>query len=89
MSFTEELSRIVGAENVLQEEHKLSYLVDKHHRLIGNAISVVKPKSTEEVAAIVRLCNKHKITITPQGGNTGFVGAAIPDNSENNIVLSL
>ena len=89
MSFTEELSRIVGAENVLQEEHKLSYLVDKHHRLIGNAISVVKPKSTEEVAAIVRLCNKHKIKITPQGGNTGFVGAAIPDDSERNIVLSL
>jgi len=89
MSFTEELTRIVGAEYVLLEAQKLNYLVDKHHRLIGNAISVVKPKSTEEVAAIVRLCNKHNVKITPQGGNTGFVGAAIPDDTENNIVLSL
>ncbi len=89
MSFTEELARIVGVENVLLAEETFPYLVDKQQRLIGRAISVVKPGSTEEVASVVKFCNKYRIAITPQGGNTGCTGAAIPDNSERNIVLSL
>ncbi len=89
MSFTDELARIVGAEHVLQAEETLPYLIDSHIRLSGSAISVIKPGSVEEVAAVVRYCSKHHIAITPQGGKTGYTGAAIPDNSERNIVLSL
>ena len=89
MSFIEDLARIVGAENALPAEEIFSYLVDKQQRLMGSAISVVKPGSVEEVASVVKFCNRHRIAITPQGGNTGYTGAAIPDNAERNIVLSL
>ncbi|MEL7103352.1 MAG: FAD-binding oxidoreductase, partial [Pseudomonadota bacterium] len=36
------------------------------------------PSSTEEVAGLVKLCAKHRVAITPQGGNTGLVDAGTP-----------
>jgi glycolate oxidase len=39
---------------------------------------VLKPKSTEEVAAIMQLCNTHKIPVTPRGAGTGLSGGALP-----------
>lgn len=89
MSFTDELARIVGVENVLLAEETFPYLADKQQQLIGRAISVVKPGSAEEVASVVKFCSKHRIAITPKGGNTGCTGAALPDKSDRNIVLSL
>jgi FAD/FMN-containing dehydrogenase len=47
---------------------------------------VVRPKSTEEVAAVVRLCADAGVAIVPQGGNTGLVGGAV---ARDEIVLSL
>ncbi len=44
----------------------------------GNTPLLVLPKSTEEVAAVVRICNEAGVAITPQGGNTGLVGGQIP-----------
>ncbi|NDC76252.1 FAD-binding oxidoreductase, partial [bacterium] len=43
----------------------------------------------EEVAALVRLCVAHRISIVPQGGNTGLVGGSTPDTSGQSVVLSL
>ncbi|MCY6370896.1 FAD-binding oxidoreductase [Clostridium ganghwense] len=34
--------------------------------------------STEEVAAVVKICNEHKIPVTPRGAGTGLVGGAVP-----------
>lgn len=46
---------------------------------------VVRPSSTDEVAKVVRICYGAGIPITPQGGNTGMVGGAVPNGG---IVLS-
>ncbi|KAH8835208.1 hypothetical protein DL96DRAFT_1573319 [Flagelloscypha sp. PMI_526] len=56
----------------------------KYH---GKASTVLKPKTTEQVSKIVKHCNKHKIGIVPQGGNTGLVGGSVPVGAE--LVLSL
>ena len=40
----------------------------------GHSQVVVKPKTTEEVSAIVKYCAENNIAIVPQGGNTGLVG---------------
>jgi len=50
-------------------------------------IVVARPKSANEVAAIVKLANQHRIPIFPRGGGTGLVGGAVP--TRNGIVLSL
>ncbi|MEI7515982.1 MAG: FAD-binding oxidoreductase [Betaproteobacteria bacterium] len=48
---------------------------------------VVSPASTQEVAAVVRLCNQHGVPLVPQAGRTGLVGGSISHTGE--IVLSL
>jgi FAD/FMN-containing dehydrogenase len=50
---------------------------------------VVKPASTEEVAAVVKLCAETNTPIVPQGGNTGLTGASQPHADGSEIILSL
>lgn len=38
---------------------------------------VLRPKSTEEVSAILKYCNEKKLAVVPQGGNTGLVGGSV------------
>lgn len=49
--------------------------------------AVAFPKSTQEVQAIVKLCNEHRVVITPSGGRTGLSAGAVAANGE--LVLSL
>lgn len=39
---------------------------------------LLKPKTTDEVAAILKHCNSRKLAVCPQGGNTGLVGGSVP-----------
>jgi FAD/FMN-containing dehydrogenase len=41
-------------------------------------LALVRPRSTEAVAALLRLCHQHRIPVVPQGGLTGLAGAAVP-----------
>jgi FAD/FMN-containing dehydrogenase len=54
----------------------------------GRVPLVVKPQSTEEVAAIVRICAEAGIGIVPQGGNTGLTGAGQPHSDLSEVILS-
>ena len=38
---------------------------------------LVEATSTEEVAAVVKLCNENKVPVTPSGARTGLVGGAV------------
>jgi len=40
--------------------------------------AVFEVESTEEVAAIMKYCNEHKIPVTPRGAGSGLVGGAVP-----------
>lgn len=44
----------------------------------GETPFLAMPASTEETSALVKLCAKHQIAMTPQGGNTGLVDAGTP-----------
>ena len=63
------------------------YATDWTGRFVGATPAVVRPGSTEEVAAIVRVCASDGIALVPQGGNTGLVGGSTPLDGE--VVLSL
>lgn len=41
-------------------------------------LALVRPRTTAEVAAAVRLCHAHKVAVVPQGGLTGLCGGAAP-----------
>ncbi len=86
----ERLTGIVGANGLLTEPADMApYLVDERERYRGAAPAVVRPSTVEEVARVVALCAAEKIPIVPQGGNTGLCGAATPDASGRELVLSL
>ena len=44
----------------------------------GHSKLVVRPKSTEEISAVLKYCNDRKLAVVPQGGNTGLVGGSQP-----------
>lgn len=50
-------------------------------------LALVRPRSTQEVSAVLRLCTAHRVAVVPQGGLTGLAGAAVP--SQGAIALSL
>ncbi|MBS7642587.1 MAG: FAD-binding oxidoreductase [Candidatus Bathyarchaeia archaeon] len=88
----EELSSIVGEENIVFGLDRVeSYLLDETPPPIRpepcRDIVVVKPASTEEVSAILKLASDRMIPVFPRGGGTGLVGGCIPTRS--GIVLCL
>lgn len=88
--FLDHCRTAIGAAHVLTgASDTAAYLTDWRRRFTGKALAVVKPASTTEVAAIVRLCNQFQVPIVPQGGNTGLVLGSVPDDSGRAIVLSL
>lgn len=85
-----ELIDIVGERNVLVEEERLeTYSHDETNaEEYGHMPEVaVTPTTTEQVAEIVKLANRHLIPVTPRGAGSGLSGGAIPDLG--GIILSL
>jgi FAD/FMN-containing dehydrogenase len=79
---------IVGEEHVLTDpDLKASYETDWTQRFSGSALCVVRPGTTDEVAAVVRACVAAGLRITVQGGNTGLVGGGVPAGGD--VLLSL
>jgi len=82
------LIQIAGKINVLtKDDDTAPYLKEWRGRWTGRTAAVVRPGSTEEVAAILKLASETKTPVVPQGGNTGLVGGQIPDASGKAIIL--
>jgi FAD/FMN-containing dehydrogenase len=80
----EELSEVVGPSHVLTDPAvRAPYEQDWTGRFGGPARLVVRPSTTEEVAAAVRACAARGVPIIPQGGNTGLVGGAVPGDPKS------
>jgi FAD/FMN-containing dehydrogenase len=85
----ESLRQIVGAPNVMTEGDLTAWVQDWRRRETGKALAVVRPGSTAEVAAVVKACAAARVSMVPQGGNTGMVVGSTPDASGTQVVLSL
>jgi FAD/FMN-containing dehydrogenase len=83
------LRQIVGAPHVLTEGDLTAWVQDWRRRETGKALAVVRPGSTDEVAAVVKACVAAGVSMVPQGGNTGMVVGSTPDASGTQVVLSL
>ncbi len=76
-----ELQEALGAEYVLTDADKLDqYKTDEETdaRMFHLPEAVVLPGSTEEVASVVKLCNKYNVPVTVRGGGTSLADGAIP-----------
>jgi len=88
--FINELSVVLEPKYILTaEEDKAPYLTDWRKRFTGKALAVLLPRTSSEVAQIVKLCSQYQVALVPQGGHTGFCGGATPDGSGKQIILNL
>jgi FAD/FMN-containing dehydrogenase len=83
-----DLADVVGPRQVVTDPALVAgYTTDWTGRFAGRSPAVVRPARTEEVAAVLAVCNRRGVRVVPQGGNTGLVGGGVP--LEGEIVLSL
>ncbi|WP_181705838.1 FAD-binding oxidoreductase [Chthonobacter rhizosphaerae] len=81
---------LVGPGHALTDPaDQARYLVEWRDLYRGETPVVLRPGSTAEVAAILRLAQRTGTAIVPQGGNTGLVGGQTPVPGAGEVVLSL
>ncbi len=71
------LKAIVGPEHVLVEDIE-KYGHDETEDFWFPPEVVVRPRTTKEVSAVVRLANERRIAVTPQAARTSLSGGALP-----------
>lgn len=82
-----QIREIVGPGGLLCGEDVASRVAEWGKSEPCRAMAIVRPKSTEEVAAVLKLCNEAGQPIVPQGGMTGLVRGGYAEPNE--IGLSL
>ncbi|MRT20860.1 FAD-binding oxidoreductase [Comamonas sp. CAH-2] len=86
--FLQALRQTLGAEAVLSGDAvPARYHTDWSGTPPVAPLALVRPRSTEDVSATLRLCHQHRVPVVPQGGLTGLAGAAVP--SADCVALSL
>ncbi len=82
------LRDVSGAAHVLEDdEARARYGIDRTTLVPPAPCCVVRPGSTAQVQAIVRLAREHRIALVPSGGRTGLSGGAVAARGE--VVVSL
>src|ERR1700683_3471824 len=76
------LRALVGAEAVATPDAQNIARHISDYAVQGDAgvgiLALTFPRSTDQVAGILRYCNEHRIPVQPQGGMTGLAGGAVP-----------
>ncbi|QFT61095.1 putative FAD-linked oxidoreductase (plasmid) [Sulfitobacter sp. THAF37] len=75
-----DLGRICGESNVVTGRQTDGYARDWRGQYPSRPLAVVRPGTTEDVSAILRLANDRKCPVVPIGGNTGLVGGTQTDD---------
>lgn len=79
MPLLDRLTALVGSAHVLtRPAEQQAYLVEERGLYHGQALAVVRPADTAQVAAVVAACAQAGVAMVPQGGNTGLCGGGVP-----------
>lgn len=88
--FSQRLLATLGPDVVAVEPADIEpWLSDWRGLYHGHAQAVLRPRSTQEVATALAMCQAQGAPVVPRGGNTGLCGGAAPDSDTRNVVLSL
>ncbi len=83
----EAMKSIVGEAYVLvDDESRTNYGHDETEDLVFLPEVVVRPRTPEEISAIMVYCNEKGIPVTPRGAGTGLSGGALP--TQGGVLLS-
>ncbi len=82
------LARLVDAEGLIaKEEARRAYETDAFTAYRAVPLAVVLPKSTGEVAAVLKYLGEHRVKVVARGAGTSLSGGALP--SEDCVVVGL
>lgn len=85
-----QFAAIVGEAHAIRNVGEMAgYMKEQRDLWMGKSPLVVRPGSTAEIAAIMKLATQSKTPIVPQSGNTGLVGGGVPFEMGTEILLSL
>lgn len=79
---------LLGSGCMTDPELTAGYLSDWRGLLRGKANCVLRPGSVDLLAQCIRICHEAGINVVPQGGHTGLAGAATPDDTGLQVVVS-
>ncbi|ANB33913.1 FAD-binding oxidoreductase [Rhodovulum sulfidophilum] len=83
----EALTEILGPKGLLTAPEDCARYASDQSGLCGvTPLAVLRPAGTDEVAALLALCNERRIGVVPQGGRTGLSGGAC--SPQGTVVLS-
>jgi FAD/FMN-containing dehydrogenase len=86
----QQFAAIVGEANALRDQADIApRLVENRGLYRGVSPMVLKPGSTQEVSAILKLATETRTAIVPQTGNTGLVGGQVPSSTGTELIVSL
>lgn len=79
LQYIDQFRSIVGDTYVLTDEESVQrYAHDETETLHYSPEIILKPRTPQEISAILKICNEHKIPVTPRGAGTGLSGGALP-----------
>jgi FAD/FMN-containing dehydrogenase len=88
-TLVDRFAAIVGDRHALRDPNdQAPYLTEWRDKYTGRTPLVLRPGSTGEVSAILKLAQETGTAIVPQGGNTGLVGGQIPFETGTELVVS-
>ncbi|MDA0339793.1 MAG: FAD-binding oxidoreductase, partial [Proteobacteria bacterium] len=84
------IKQILGSGGFIDDPSDMApYLTEWRDRWSGATPLVARPRTVDEVAAVVQCCAESGIPVVPQGGHTGLCGGAMPNPDGSEIILSL
>ncbi len=73
------IKKIIGDNYVfIDDENRNKYAHDETENLHFLPDIIIKPRTAEEISAVMKICNEHRIPVTPRGAGTGLSGGALP-----------
>ncbi len=74
--FLEQCRIAIGDKHVLTDADRAAWCRDWTGKYQSDPLAVLRPKTTEEVAAVMRLADQNRVPVVPISGNTGLTGGA-------------
>lgn len=82
------IEAVVGKDGLsVDESDKAEFGRDWTKVFTPNPLAIIRPKTSDEVSGILKLCNAAGRAVVPSGGRTGLAGGAVAKDRE--VVLSL
>ncbi|WP_144185579.1 FAD-binding oxidoreductase [Elioraea rosea] len=89
-ALAERLHALLGDKGMLTDPGDMAgYLREWRGLWTGRSPAILRPATTEECAEAVRLCAEAGVAMVPQAGNTSMVGASVPHEAGEEVVISV